>query len=90
MMVESNIRKRSRMELLYRCISKLVKYLHDKGHDVLVRTLEHYYDPNVFNRTIYHSRSPADPDATFHEKAEEQHRGCVGIIEESVGKMDLS
>lgn len=152
MMVESNIRKLSRMELLYRCISKLVKYLHDNGHDDLVRTLERYYDPNDFNRTIYHSRStdtdsrikellddagklidrcgggfdevteyqllvrclseqtivedgerrlrtkedggmssdmlqsPADPDATFREKAGEQHRGYVGNIEESVGE----
>ena len=152
MMVASNIRRLSRMELLYRCISKLVKYLHDKGHDDLVRTLERYYDPNDFNRTIYHSRStdaesrikellddaeklidrcgggfdevteyqllvrclseqtivedgerrlrtkedggmssdmlqsPADPDATFREKAGEQHRGYVGNIEESVGE----
>ena len=57
LMVESNIRKLSRMELLYRCISKLVKYLHDNGHDELIGTLERYYDPTDFNRTIYHSRS---------------------------------
>ena len=114
----------------------------------LAWTLEHYYDPNDFNRTICHSRStdtdsrieellddaekliercgggfaedteyqllvrclseqtiveagkrrlrtkedggmlqsPADPEATFREKAGEQHRGCVGNIEESVGE----
>ena len=57
LMVESNIRKLSRMELLYRCISKLVKYLHDNGHDDLIMTLERYYDPDDFNKTIYHSRS---------------------------------
>jgi len=150
--VESNIRKLSRMELLYRCISKLVKYLHDNGHDELIGTLERYYDPNDFNRTIYHSRStdaderikvlladadklirncgdrfaevteyqllvrclseqtvmeggkrrlrkkedgamssgmlqsPADPDATYREKAGKQHRGYVGNVEESVGE----
>ena len=118
----------------------------------LAWTLEHYYDPNDFNETIYHSRStdtdsrikellddaekliercgggfaevtkyqllvrclseqtiveagkrrlrtkedggmssdmllsPADLEATFREKAGEQHRGCVGNIEESVGE----
>jgi hypothetical protein len=31
-------------------------------------------------------QSPADPDATFREKAGEQHRGYVGNIEESVGE----
>lgn len=66
MMVESNIRRLSRMELLYRCVSKLVKHLHDNGHDDLVRTLEHYYDPNDFNRTIYHSRS-TDTDSRIKE-----------------------
>ena len=152
LMVESNIRKLSRMELLYRCISKLVKYLHDNGHDDLIMTLERYYDPDDFNKTIYHSRStdaderikvllgdadklinncgdrftevteyqllvrclseqtimedgkrrlrnkedggmssdilqsPADPDATYREKAGKQHRGYVGNIEESVGE----
>ena len=66
MMAESNIRRLSRMELLYRCVSKLVKHLHDNGHDGLVRTLEHYYDPNNFNRTIYHSRS-TDTDSRIKE-----------------------
>lgn len=152
LMVESNIRKLSRMELLYRCISKLVKYLHDNGLDELIQSLERYYDPNDFNKTIYHSRSteaddrievllkdadkliencgnqfaevteyqllvrclseqtiiengrrrlrtkedggmssdmlqsPADPDATYREKANKQHRGYVGNVEESVGE----
>lgn len=140
------------MELLYRCISKLVKYLHDNGLDELIQSLERYYDPNDFNKTIYHSRSteaddrievllkdadklvencgnqfaevteyqllvrclseqtiiengrrrlrtkedggmssdmlqsPADPDATYREKANKQHRGYVGNVEESVGE----
>ena len=152
LMVESNIRKLSRMELLYRCISKLVKYLHGNGHDELIESLERYYDPADFNKTIYHSRStetddrinvllsdadkliencgsqfaeiteyqllvrclseqtivedgkrrlrtkedggmssdmlqsPADPDATYREKANKQHRGYVANVEESVGE----
>lgn len=57
MMIEANIRTLSRMELLYRCISKLVSYLHKNGFDDRIESLEHYYDPNDFNQVIYHSRS---------------------------------
>ena len=57
LMVESNIRKLSRMELIYRCISRFVMYLHKNNHDPLLKGLEHYYDPDDFNRVIYHSRS---------------------------------
>jgi hypothetical protein len=56
LMVEANIRKLSRMELLYRCISKLVVWLHNNGHDDLIIEMEHYYDPNDFNSVIYHCR----------------------------------
>ena len=31
-------------------------------------------------------QSPADPDATYREKANKQHRGYVGNVEESVGE----
>lgn len=151
LMVESNIRKLSRMELLYRCISKLVIYLHENGMDARIFSMEHYYDPNDFNSFIYHSRStdaddriaillrdadlliercrdiddvteyqllvrcvseqtivdngtrrlrtradgfggsgimqsPADPDATYREKAGKSHRGYTANIEESVGE----
>ncbi len=152
LMVESNIRKLSRMELIYRCISRFVMYLHKNNHDPLLKGLEHYYDPDDFNRVIYHSRStetdgrmavllrdadilqrlcsdrfddvteyqllvrclseqtieeggvrrlrtkadgqmgsdlmqsPADPDATYREKAGKSHRGYVANIEESVGE----
>lgn len=57
LMVEANIRKLSRLELIYRCIAKLVVYLHKNGHDDLLSGLEHYYDPDDYNRVIYHSRS---------------------------------
>lgn len=57
MMIESNIRRLSRMELLYTCVAKLVSYLHKEGKDNLLEGLEHYYDPNDFNRVIYHSRN---------------------------------
>ena len=56
LLIEANIRKLSRVELLYRCISKLVTWLHRNGHDDLIRGMEHYYDPNDFNIVIYHCR----------------------------------
>ena len=56
LMVESNIRRLSRMELIYQCIAKFVTWLHENGHDDLILSMEHYYDPNDFNRVIYHSR----------------------------------
>lgn len=62
LMVESNIRKLSRLELIYRCISKLVTYLHQNGCDGLLSDLEHYYDPDDFNRVVYHNRSTETDD----------------------------
>lgn len=57
MMVESNIRKLSRMELLYTCIAKLAMYVNQINDTVLPDGLRHYTDPNDFNRVIYHQRS---------------------------------
>ena len=57
MMIEFNIRRLSRMELLYTCVAKLVFYLHKEGKEELLEGLEQYYDPNDFNRVIYHSRN---------------------------------
>lgn len=62
MMIESNIRKLSRMELLYTCIAKLVTYLKDKQPTMVSEALVHYCDPNDFNKVIYHQRST---DAEF-------------------------
>lgn len=57
MMIESNIRKLSRMELIYTCISKLAVHIYKKDKSVLPDELLHYTDPNDFNRVIYHQRS---------------------------------
>ena len=57
MMIEANIRKLSRAELLYTCVSKFVIFLHKNGHDALLAGMEHYYDPNDFNRTFYYNDS---------------------------------
>lgn len=153
MMVASNIKRLSRMELLYTCLSNFVIYLHKNGHDDKLQGLEHYYDPNDMNTVVYHKKgdpederiqmilndadrllrscegsfdeinqyqllirvireqtirekdgalrlrtkmdggmdsnvlqNPADPEATYREKAGKQNRGYAANVTESVGE----
>jgi hypothetical protein len=62
MMIESNIRKLSRMELIYACISKLALSLNQEDPAALPEDLKHYIDPDDFNRVIYHQRSTGVDD----------------------------
>lgn len=62
MMIESNIRFLSRIELIYTCISKLVAYLSKKFPEKISEPLKHYADPNDYNRIFYHQRND-DMDA---------------------------
>jgi hypothetical protein len=57
MMIESNIRKLSRIELLYACISRLATVINKHDASVLPEELKHYADPNDFNQVMYHNRS---------------------------------
>ena len=70
-MIESNIRKLSRMELLYTCNAKLVQYLSKNAKHISLTGLEHYLDPNDYNKVIYHSRTE-----DFSER-------MVGLLEEA-------
>ena len=56
MMIESNIRKMGRLELLYTCLANLIKELHRDGRTDLIEGMEHYADPNDRNRVVYHDR----------------------------------
>lgn len=56
MMIESNIRFLSRMELIYTCISKLIVYLTKNASDKVSEQLKHYADSNDHNRIFYHQR----------------------------------
>ena len=62
MMIESNIRKMGRLELLYTCLSNLVKELYRDGKAELLEGLEHYADPNDRNRVIYHEQDIPQAD----------------------------
>ena len=57
MMIAANIRKLSRAELLYTCVAKLVAYCHKNQMEHLIQGMEHYYDPNDFNKYFYYSDS---------------------------------
>jgi len=61
-MIESNIRKMGRLELLYTCLSNLVKELHRDGKVELLDGLEDYTDPNDRNRVIYHDQDIPQAD----------------------------
>ncbi len=56
MMVASNIKKLSRLELLYTCVANLVRLLY-KNEDDIPTGMEHYYEPDDLNKVIYHTRS---------------------------------
>lgn len=56
MMVESNIRKMGRLELLYTCLSNLVRTLHRDGRVEILEGLEAYADPNNRNRVVYYDK----------------------------------
>lgn len=152
LMVASNIRRLGRMELLYTCLSDFVVYLHNRNEDDRLEGLEHYYNPDDYNKVIYRQRkedydqrlqailadadslikkcsggyddvaeyqllvrafseqavsengtlrlktkedgvmdssmlqNPADPEATYREKAGKQHRGYAANVTESVGE----
>ena len=63
MMIESNIKKLSRLELIYTCIASLVKRLAKEGGVELPEELRHYATPNDFNQAFYYARS-----STYAEK----------------------
>lgn len=152
LMVSSNIKKMSRLELLYTCVANLVKEVAQHRKE-LPEGLKHYIQADDRNRVIYHNRSeetadriavilkdaitlkelcgcsydessnyqlllrvlkeqavenedgtlrlrtkedggmnasmlqnPADPDATYREKAGKQNRGYVANVIEAAGE----
>ena len=62
MMIESNIRILSRLELLYTCLSNLVKAVSRDGHEDILKGLEHYANPNDRNQVVYYDRATKPQD----------------------------
>ena len=152
MMIDANIKKLSRLELIYTCVANLVKRLVKESSIDVPEELKHYAEPNDYNKVFYYAKSssyaekcitllrdadtlftlcgddcseweehallercmaeqtivddgtrrlatredgtmnssmlqnPSDPEATFRSKADEEHRGYVANLEESVGE----
>lgn len=63
MMVESNIRKMGRLELLYTCLANLVSLISHDGNIGLIKGLEDYANPNNRNAVCYH-----DDDTPMSQK----------------------
>lgn len=57
MIIESNIRKMGRLELLYTCLANLVHEISKDGHKDLIDGLEEYKNPDNRNRVVYHDRT---------------------------------
>lgn len=57
LMIEANIRNLSRIELLYSCVARAVKYHYTNHTGMNLSGLEHYIDPDDRNLVIYHSRT---------------------------------
>ncbi|MEI3348833.1 MAG: hypothetical protein V8R55_10715 [Dysosmobacter sp.] len=56
-MIEANIRKLSRIELLYSCVARLAKRIEKKEGIGKLTGLEHYCQPGDRNFIVYHCRN---------------------------------
>ncbi len=61
MMIAANIKKLSRLELLYTCVANLVNFM-QKKEDNIPEGLEHYCEADDLNKVIYHMRSENTDD----------------------------
>lgn len=57
LMVASNIKKMSRLELLYTCVSNLARLMRKNEDPAFPETLSHYTEDDDHNRVLYHNRS---------------------------------
>lgn len=57
MMVASNIKKMSRLELLYTCVANLVRLMSKQEDSKLPESMKHYTEESDHNDMLYHNRS---------------------------------
>ena len=62
MMIDANIRKLSRLELIYTCIANLVKRLAQDSSIEIPENLRHYAVPNDYNQVFYYAKSSSYAD----------------------------
>ena len=56
-MIASNCKKMSRLEILYSCVINMVKAVKGTGSEELLKGMDRYLDPDDLNETIYHRKS---------------------------------
>lgn len=66
MMIASNIKKLSRLELLYTCVSNMIKLL-DTNKAPIADTLKHYLKSNDANKIIYHNPEDKSMDTRIKD-----------------------
>ncbi len=57
LMVSSSCKKMSRLEILYTCVSNMVKAVYKTGEYQNLKAMEHYLDEDDKNDTIYHRKN---------------------------------
>jgi len=57
LMVSSSAKKMSRLEIMYTCVSNMVRLVHRTGEIQYLKSLEHYLDDEDRNTVIYHRKS---------------------------------
>lgn len=57
LMIASNCKKMTRLDVLYTCLSNMAKAVHRTGEDILLAGMEHYLDEDDHNKVIYHNKS---------------------------------
>lgn len=70
LMVASNIKKMSRLELLYTCVANLSKLMKKLEDPALPESLLHYTEEDDHNKVLYHNRS-ADTDSKTNQVLED-------------------
>ena len=75
MMIESNIRKMSRLELLYTCVANLVRTIRRDGRIELLDGFDHYANPNDRNQVIYH-----DKDTPLEERIQKVIDDAIRLL----------
>lgn len=75
LMIESNIRKMGRLELLYTCLANLVHEIAREGQNDLLEGLEDYKNPDNRNRVVYY-----DTDTPQDEKLQKIIQDAVSLL----------
>lgn len=83
-MIEANIRRLSRMELIYISIAKLVKHLDKTGAGFDHERYGHYLEADDYNKVIYHSRNDEVDErmSTLLSDADDLIESCKGCYDE--------